>query len=107
MSKMATENENKKLRILCKLHNNLPWFGNLIKFLLNRCCFGEESIIMNEKKIGISVVWGTSHTSLSDKIAGNYEQCPLIMCITNLLKQLSIVKSNPNNGLPSLAVNFL
>ena len=52
-------------------------------------------------------MWGTSHTSLSDKIAGNYEQCPLIMCITNLLKQLSIVKSNPNNGPPSLAVNFL
>lgn len=50
MSKMATENENKKLRILCKLHNNLPWFGNLIKFRLNRRCFGEESIIMNEKK---------------------------------------------------------
>ena len=55
----------------------------------------------------MSVVWGTSHTFLSDKIAGNYEQCPLIMCITNLLKQLSIVKSNPNNGPPSLAVNFL
>ena len=50
MSKMATENENKKWRILYKLHNNLPWFGNLIKFRLNRCCFGEESIIMNEKK---------------------------------------------------------